>query len=89
MATQAEMERLVGMAIFDEQFRDYILRDPEGAAKSVRITLTPSQADAIRDMDHESIDALAMLTAKEASRTPSGSPEGFWLANAGTDSKST
>lgn len=89
MASQAEMEQLLGKAVFDEAFRTYILKAPEEAAKSVGIALNADQAYAIGHLDAETMEALAMLMSKEAIRLPSLTADGFWLARSGTDSSAS
>ena len=44
MATQAQMDRLVGKALFDAEFRELLITDPEMAARKLRYRLDGSQA---------------------------------------------
>lgn len=39
MATLAQMERLIGKALLDEQFRALLLENPEKAARQMRYRL--------------------------------------------------
>jgi hypothetical protein len=81
MASTEELQQLVGMAIFDRRFREYLLSDPEQAARSVGITLDREQIDAIKRLDPESMGALSVLFSKQiAAAMRKGETEGFWLA---------
>ena len=44
MATQAQMDRLVGKALFDAEFRELLITDPEMAARKLRYRLDGNQA---------------------------------------------
>ena len=59
MATQAQMDRLVGKALFSEEFRAVLLADPEKAACSLRYRLTGPQAARIRTLSAEELESLA------------------------------
>ena len=59
MATQAQMDRLVGRALFSTEFRALLLADPEKAARSLRYRLTDSQAARIRNLSAEELESLA------------------------------
>lgn len=59
MATQAQMERLIGKALLDEQFRALLLEDPEKAARQMRYRLDGGQAARIRTLDPKSLEAVA------------------------------
>jgi len=59
MATQAQMDRLVGRALFSTEFRALLLADPEKAARSLRYRLTDSQAARIRTLSAEELERLA------------------------------
>ena len=59
MATQAQMDRLVGKALFDGDFRKRLIDDPEGAARSLRYRLDPAQAARIRSLSAEELKSLA------------------------------
>jgi hypothetical protein len=45
------MERLIGRAFINDDFRRRLLDDPEGTAAAVNITLSPVQAARIRSLD--------------------------------------
>ncbi len=58
MATQAELEKLVGHAAFDADFRKWLFTDPVTAAKSIGIGLAPKQADYIQGLGPGAADKL-------------------------------
>jgi len=53
------MDKLVGKALFDDEFRAQLLRDPENAARSLRIVLTSGQIERIRGLDAQAMENLA------------------------------
>jgi hypothetical protein len=59
MATQAQMDRLVGKALFSAEFRALLLADPEKAARSLRYRLTAPQLTRIRSLSAEELTSLA------------------------------
>ena len=60
MATQAQMDRLVGKALFGEEFqRRDCSTDPEKAARSLRYRLTEPQVARIRSLNPEELAQLA------------------------------
>jgi hypothetical protein len=59
MATQAQMDRLVGKALFDMEFRKLLIADPEKAASSLRYRLTEPQLTRIRSLSAEDLESLA------------------------------
>lgn len=59
MASQAQMDRLIGRALFSPDFRGLLLRDPEKAARTLRYRLDPNQLARIRSLDSEMLDRLA------------------------------
>ena len=59
MATQAQMDRLVGKALFDGDFRKRLIDDPEKAARSLRYRLDPAQAARIRSLSAKELESLA------------------------------
>jgi len=77
MATQAQMDRLVGKALFDAEFRALLIADPEKAARSLRYRLTESQAARIRSLSAEELAQLAAAFAEAASLN-SFHGIGFW-----------
>lgn len=44
-----ELERLVGRAILDKQFRKQLLDDPDGAVQAGGFNLTPEELQQVRD----------------------------------------
>lgn len=59
MASNAQMDRLIGRALFSPEFRELLLKDPEKAARTLRYRLDPNQAARIRALDPEALDKLA------------------------------
>jgi hypothetical protein len=59
MATQAQMDRLLGKALFDEEFRRLLLEDPEAAARKLRYRLDGNQVNRIKSLDPKEMHALA------------------------------
>lgn len=59
MASQAQMDRLIGRALFSPEFRELLLQDPEKAARMLRYRLDPNQAARIRSLKPEALDKLA------------------------------
>lgn len=44
----ANIERLAGRAVVDRRFRQQLLADPEGAAKSAGVALSPAELEQVR-----------------------------------------
>ena len=44
-----DLERLVGRAMLDKQFRKQLLDDPDGAITAGGFALTPAELDQVRD----------------------------------------
>jgi predicted secreted hydrolase len=75
MATQQEIDRLVGRALIDDEFRDRMLADPQATADSLGIRLEADQMARIRRIRPEEADRAAADF-----RTGGGNiePAGFW-----------
>ena len=78
MATQAQMDRLVGRALFSSDFRKLLLDDPEKAARSLRYRLDAAQCARIRSLDEKELEKLAadFTGAADLDRPPQGIS--FW-----------
>ena len=76
MATQAQMDRLVGKALFSEEFA-LLLADPEKAARSLRYRLTEPQVARICRLDPEELAQLAGAFA-DATDLNNFQGIGFW-----------
>ncbi|MCC7354350.1 MAG: hypothetical protein IT330_11390 [Anaerolineae bacterium] len=50
MASQSDLEKLVGKALLDAAFRNWLFTDPVAAAASIGVALTPEQANAIKGL---------------------------------------
>ncbi len=74
MATQAQIDRLIGRALFDPMFRELLLANPEKAARSLRYRLTESQAARIRELNAQDLEKLAAEFARITERKGIG----FW-----------
>ena len=48
---------LAGLALFDEDFRNYLLESPRRAAGSVGVHLTDSQAEHLAELTPEQVNA--------------------------------
>ncbi|HEX9795866.1 MAG TPA: Os1348 family NHLP clan protein [Anaerolineales bacterium] len=48
---------LLGMATIDEEFRGYLLADPQGAANSVGITLSDSQIEHLASLNPDDVES--------------------------------
>ncbi len=59
MASQAEINQLIGKAMLESDFRERLLKDPTGTAREAKIVLTPAQADFIGKIDPKEMDAAA------------------------------
>ena len=59
MATQAQMDRLLGKALFDSEFRLRLLADPRRAARELRYRLDGNQIERIKALDPAQMEALA------------------------------
>lgn len=55
MATEAQLEQLVGRLVMHPDFRKRFSADPGGAARSVGITLTPEEETSLKN----NLDAFA------------------------------
>jgi hypothetical protein len=70
MANQAQMDRLLGKALFDADFRHLLLTDPEAAARQLRYKLSDEQVYHIQRLDDEKMDDLARRFAEDADWHP-------------------
>jgi hypothetical protein len=59
MASQAEINQLIGTALLESDFRARLLKDPAGTAKEAGITLTDGQARFIGQIDPDKLDEMA------------------------------
>jgi hypothetical protein len=50
-ADQGALEKLIGKAMIDPVFRDYLLRDPEAAAASIGEEISEAQAARVEALD--------------------------------------
>lgn len=63
MATQAELEYLLGHALTeDEKFRMRLCEDPGATANELGIELTRMQVDLLKDIDPKVLNEMAELT---------------------------
>jgi len=61
MATMAEMEYILGKAIIDTDFRAMLMKDPDAAAKSIGLSLTPAQSIGIKKIDAAKFEKWAKM----------------------------
>ena len=59
MASQAEINQLIGRAMLESDFRARLLKDPQGTARETGIGLTPREAEFIGQIDPGQMDAAA------------------------------
>lgn len=59
MASQNDLQLLVGKAMLDDGFRAWLFKEPEAAAASIGIKLSEPQARYIRDLGPAAGDKLA------------------------------
>jgi hypothetical protein len=76
MATQAQIERLIGRALTNPGFRTLLLQDPRAAAQQLRYKLDDSQVERIKQVSPEAADELAAKVV-QALEDPQGHI-GFW-----------
>jgi hypothetical protein len=74
--TDSERARLVGRALLDDEFRSRLLEDPQQAARSLRIKLSPIEAAGIQRLDPQTLDELALQVQRMAGRD--GHPGVLW-----------
>ena len=77
MATPAQMERLIGKALMDAEFRAQLLADPEKAARSLRYRLTDLQLARIRRLSADEAELLTAAFDKAIDKNNFGGI-GFW-----------
>jgi hypothetical protein len=77
MATQAQVERLIGRALTNPGFRALLLEDPQAAARQLRYKLDDSQVARIRQIDAKAADDLSASVIR-ALESPGGGHIGFW-----------
>lgn len=56
---QEELERLIGRAVLDPEFRERLLVDPEKAIQEEGFDLTPEEVDLVKSVDKEKAETLA------------------------------
>ncbi len=78
MATQAQMDRLLGKALFDNDFRKRLIEDPEKTARSLRYRLDAAQAARIRGLDSKALEQVAAEFRETAGLNRPGHPISFW-----------
>jgi hypothetical protein len=54
----------------DNEFRSKLLEDPQRAARSLRISISPPEAAAIQRLDPKTLDDVAKQIQKMAGRDP-------------------
>jgi|WetSurMetagenome_2_1015567.scaffolds.fasta_scaffold641872_2 hypothetical protein len=77
MATQSQIERLIGRALINPEFRALLLQDPQAAAGKLRFKLDYSQVERIRKVNPDAADALAAEVVQVLA-SPHGGDIGFW-----------
>lgn len=60
MASETERQFLVGVAMMrDSGFRDWLMKDPYGAAESVGIRITEAEAKQVMDLSRDELEHAA------------------------------
>jgi hypothetical protein len=57
-AGQDALQKLIGKAMIDPVFREYLLRDPMAAAASIGIVLSEQQVARIKALDPKSLQVI-------------------------------
>lgn len=78
MASQAQIDRLIGRALFDVDFRKLLLADPEKAARTLRYRLDGAQAARIRSLDPAKLEQLGAAFASAITPPSSYNSLSFW-----------
>lgn len=78
MATQTQMDQLLGRALFDNDFRKNLLVDPEKAALSLDCQLDAAQAARIRSLDPVALEQVAVNFQKTAGLDKPHRQISFW-----------
>ncbi len=77
MATQPQLQRLVGRILMDPTFREDVLKNPEAALKGLRMRLTADQLSRLKKLDPKAVDGLA-AEFRGLIPPPAGGPLSFW-----------
>jgi hypothetical protein len=59
MASQAQLDRIIGKALHDTAFRRLLFDDPAAAARSLRLKLDEDQLARIRKLDPAALEQVA------------------------------
>jgi hypothetical protein len=70
--TDSERARLVGRALLDDEFRSRLLEDPQKAARSLRIKLSPVEAVGVRRLDPQTLTEVAQQVQQLAGKDDDG-----------------
>lgn len=76
MASQAQMDRLVGRALFSDEFCELLIANPEKAARQLRYRLDANQLARIRSLSQE--DLAELRRRFEQAIEPPYRPLTFW-----------
>ena len=57
-ADQSTLEKLIGKAMIDPVFRDYLLRDPVAAATSIGVEISEAQAARVEALDPMALQVI-------------------------------
>ena len=68
-----ELERLIGRAVMDKEFREQLLNDPEGAARAAGFNLTDAELEQLKSLvERYQTDSSAELDTLDSN------VGGFW-----------
>ncbi len=77
MATQPQLQRLVGRILMDPTFREEVLNNPEATLKGLRMRLNADQLSRLKSLDSKAVERLA-AEFRAVIPSPAGGPLSFW-----------
>ncbi len=77
MATQLQLQRLVGRILMDPTFRAELLANPEATLKDRRLRLNADQVSRLKRLDSAAVERLA-AEFRAVIPSPAGGPLSFW-----------
>ncbi|HEM46021.1 MAG TPA: hypothetical protein ENO23_03145 [Alphaproteobacteria bacterium] len=72
------MERLVGRALFDDDFRARLLDDPARVAETLDIDLSYDEVERLREVNRHVVDRIAEDFQREVARSGEVERLGLW-----------
>jgi hypothetical protein len=59
MASRSQIQKITSKAIFDNAYRQRLIKSPKKAAEELKISLTKSEIDYIKSLNPEEINRIA------------------------------